>query len=74
MLHQVISYTLEEDNNVNNSETFSVSNLSDSRANSKSFPGSFLRKSKSFYIPNKLIFGWGVLLLSIPDIRVDTLG
>ena len=66
----MISNNVEASNNANNIETFSVSNLSDN----KSFPGSFLRKSKtvSASLANGY-FGWGGLLLSIPGMRADTL-
>ena len=65
------SDTLETDNNENKVETFIVSNLSDN----KSFPESFLKKSKT--VSSSQInghFGWGGLLLNIPDMRADTLG
>ena len=67
----VISDTLEADNSDNNIETFSVSNLSDN----KSFPGSFLRKSKTVSTSQiNGYFGCGGLLLNIPDMRADILG
>ena len=67
----MISDTLEADNNDNNIETFSVSNLSDN----KSFSVSFLRKSKTVSASQiNGYFGCGRLLLNIPDMRTDTLG
>ena len=67
----MISDTLKADNNDNNIETFSVSNLSDT----KSFPGSFFRKSKTLSESQiNGYFGLGGLLLNIPDMRADTLG
>ena len=61
---------LQADNNANNIETFSVNNLSDS----KSFPGSFLRKFKAVSTSQiNGYFVWESLLLNIPDMRADTL-
>ena len=55
----VISDTFESENNANYSEIFSVINLSDN----KSIPGSFLGKSKSFYIPHKwILWFWRPLI------------
>ena len=67
----MISNTLKAENNDNNTETFSVSNLSDN----KSFPGNFLRKSKAVSTSQiNAYFDCGGLLLNIPDMRVDILG
>ena len=67
----MISNTLEADNNDNNIEIFSVSNLSDN----KSLPGSFLKKSKSVFTSEiNEYFGSGGLRLDMPDMRADTLG
>ena len=67
----MISDTLEADNNTNNIETFIVINLSDN----KPFHGNFLRKCKP--VSTSQINGYfdcGGFLLSIADMRADTLG
>ena len=63
--------TFEADNNGNNIEIFRVINL----FNNKWFSRSILRTSKIVSTSKiKGYFGWGVLLLNTPNVRVDILG